>query len=465
MFANRRSAFSTDTLKRLRVVGLFIASVSGLTIVARLAQSDSHSESNRNYLVGSLPDDKPRAVYATDPQDSWNRIFYCLFTHTVQTRLTSDFTSGAPFYAVNVTGRHLKASTRTFARIESGDRAIEPFYFLFSGNSFWQALNEARSSQLESALTEALEEKSQRSALHRALMQSDVWAAYDILSQNFSFEDAAGNEYRQRKSRLKALLARFIKKLALTSQEINTLPDNYAIAVKKHLLPDLFATNGDWMEIEWLPERDHDRMAHYRRAVRVFIKPSAPPLDTRRFLDSLRSLRPERLNDNKLLDSVVLLEQNLLINTDGEIVPSRLTNEMQLRRFSKNEAGKADFEVHELSRQLFLTNPETGGLRAAEEQEPDYLPTNGNDFDLATSHVNPDGTRAPILAPLRSRCVSCHGDNLQVVRTLNYRIVEPIPPIRQLNPANNDRSRHVAERKKERADFKALKQQWFSTIN
>lgn len=417
------------------------------------------------YLAGSLERDEPQAVYAADAKDSWNRIFYCLFTRTIQTRLTSDFKDVAPFDAVEVMGlSHLTASTRVFTRIESGDRAIEPLYpsFFTRGGTSKGALplfKEPRYSQLETALTEALKEKSQRSTLHRALMQSDAWAAYDILCRKYHFAGEEGELQRQRQHRLLYLLSRFIKKLALTSEEINALPDNYALAAPKHRLPDLFAKNSEWLEIQWGAEFiQHDQANDNRRATRVFIKPSAKPQDKKRFLTDLKL---ERLNQSKMLDAIALVIQNLLINSGGKVVPAPLTYEVQLRHFAKNEADKARAEVYEWSRELYLKQPQSGGLKRIGEDEPAYLPTAGNDLTFASAHSDGKGDEWPILAPLRSRCVSCHGEQLQIVMTLNRH--STVSPIRHFNARENDHSHYVAEQKMQREEFKTLLKQWANT--
>src|SRR5580700_4670426 len=72
------------------------------------------------YRQGSLEADQPQAVYASDAQDSWNRIFYCLFTRTVTFRLTEDFPEGAPFRTAHFASfpgfPALRVSDRTFER-------------------------------------------------------------------------------------------------------------------------------------------------------------------------------------------------------------------------------------------------------------------------------------------------------------------------------------------------------------
>lgn len=95
-----------------------------------LDASPSPGQSAPDPRSESLPDDAPQPVYSADPADPWNRIFHALFTRPVRARLTEDF-AGAGFFEriPDVMGfPELDLSTRTFARIEGGDRAIEPLY-------------------------------------------------------------------------------------------------------------------------------------------------------------------------------------------------------------------------------------------------------------------------------------------------------------------------------------------------
>jgi hypothetical protein len=455
MFIKRCVILAMGLVNWLRL-SLLVTLASGLVIVWCLAQSSALSPSTLDYRAGSLVKDEPQAVYHADPNDCWNRIFYCLFTRTVHTRLSNDFKADSSFKPIPGLGfPHLPVSTRSFARIESGDRAIEPLYpsFLSSKGAF-QGLAEPRYSQLRTALSEALGEKSKRSMLHRALMQSDVWAAYDYLSHNFSFEGEDGKEQRQRRDHLLFLLARFIKQLALAPQEIEALPDNYGAAAKIHHLPNVF-TSGEWMEVRWLPGRMHDTAAGHRRAARVFFKPSTMTADKMAFLNGLRDA-PDK---TKALDSVALVIQNLVIDSNGEITPTRLTYEVQFRTFIKdthNTLVKTELSQLELSRQLLLANTASGGLIALDDNSPAYLPDAGNDYSFASPQLD----KEPILVPLRTRCVSCHAQNASIVFTFNMHARSPVPPVMLLNPLDNDHNRYVAARKRESADFKALQKLW-----
>jgi hypothetical protein len=85
-----RNKLSRRRLPDLAVIVLHVAALALLPSV----------QSGLNLRFGSLPKDEPQAVYHPGPGDTWNRIFYCLFTRTVKTRLSQDFSDGVPFTTV-----------------------------------------------------------------------------------------------------------------------------------------------------------------------------------------------------------------------------------------------------------------------------------------------------------------------------------------------------------------------------
>ena len=224
-------------------------------------------------------------------------------------------------------------------------------------NPYWSILNLA---ELEQALRDALAESAPRPPLYRALMQADVWAAYDILSRV-----RETNSHRERARQLMGILQQFILKLALTSEEIAALPHNYSISQSEQDLPDVFNENSGWMEIEWLASRLHDESADHRRAARVFLKPAMKP---QKFLTDLNTWLEQRkypMTDQTNLDGAALVTEDLLIDSHGRVVPSPITTEVQLRTFVRD--GKSKFKEtlvtqYELSRKLLLANPSSGGF-------------------------------------------------------------------------------------------------------
>src|SRR5262245_21253938 len=452
MMTNRiYNKFSMRRLPRLAVIVLHFVAL-GLLCSA---------QSGLNPRSGSLPKDEPQAIYHPDPGDSWNRIFYCLFTRTVKTRLSQDFSEGAPL----ISGRmgiysEFRFSASLFERIESGDGANDPLYPAPIGAA--QALVEPRYSMLKRALADALGESRDRPALDRALMQGDVWAAFDILSGYRHIKGPQGESLDERRSELLPLLARFIKRLALRPEEIKRLPDNYAAASGVHRLPDLFGPQSDWMEIRWFPERLHDDSARFRRTARVFIKAASRPANRQAFLNEFREEAGEGAGR---LAAVALVIQSLLIDSNGAVVPSPITFEVQQRSFIKDGRGNlapTELGQFEISRKLFLSNPRSGGMVALDEKAGSYLPSAGNDYSFAsTQPVDIADFAEPVYAPLRTRCVPCHGPDTKSIVTFAFHTgPEPTPPVEQLKPAENKHGNYVANRKMERDDFKALLREW-----
>src|ERR1700678_1484196 len=92
----------------------------------------------------------------------------------------------------------------------------------------------------------------------RAILQRDLWAVFD-----WSAGRAPGSEEEKRE--LQERLAETLRRLALTPEQIGSLPDNYAQAIasgefakeydpehrdRAFLPPDLFEPQGSWVELE-----------------------------------------------------------------------------------------------------------------------------------------------------------------------------------------------------------------------
>jgi hypothetical protein len=294
-----------------------------LILALALVPTLCEAQPKPSYRARSLRKDEPQAIYSPDPNDAWNRIFHCLFTRTVPVRASNEFRDAGPFttFYVNSSTDGMSLSVRSLERIESGDGAIDPLYPSFistEGRSL--VLTEPRFPQLHDALAAALKETTRRPPLARALMQGDAWAAYDLL-HDYGTDKTRADQARC--DQLLELLAKFIKKLALTPGEIDQLPDNYGAAARVGKVPDLFAPESGWLEVEWLPQRRHDYAADFRRATRVFLKPASGTPDKQALVDSL----PRSHGAPAWLDSVAQVTQLLLI-----AIPSTLQADRNLRR-------------------------------------------------------------------------------------------------------------------------------------
>jgi hypothetical protein len=433
-----------------------------------VTQTGDAQQARRSFdpLRGSLARSEPQPIYASDPEDAWNQVFYLLFTRTVASRVMAD---GVPVFESS--DERLALSDRRVTRIESGDRAIDPLYpswlwmgssaFDFEPDTAWRILREPRYSQLLVALESVRRTASSRPPLARALMQADLWSVYDMLHALTQPRPGRLNADRAEREQmaqvLLPLLASTMRALALSRGEIAQLPDTYSAAATAFGLPNLLRDQGNWMEIRWFPQRSHESAAGQRRAARVFLQPSERPHDEAAFLNRFREGQGDSF---AALESAALLIQLLLVATDGTVVPSPICFEAQFRGAAARASG-AEIPQYELSRRQLLSSPAHGGLVGFDANEPAYLPSAGNDFSFATP---PRLDGAPVVAPLGTRCSLCHSPAPGVGHLMTFSLhVAPDrlpPPVERLVSTQNVQAMDVAGRKMELPDFKTLKQHW-----
>jgi hypothetical protein len=158
----------------------------------------------------------PLPIYDRDPRHLWNRLYRAI-------------------------------AVRTEGAVDYGEDNGEPYHDAFDDPK-----------RLAAILDEFLDKHGEGRAsgdLRRALLQNDVWAAFDLAT---SPEVGASGVLLRRR------LARVIEQLRLKSSQISGLPDNYAQAVKSaafatdfdpehtdraFLPPDLLDPKGRWVEV------------------------------------------------------------------------------------------------------------------------------------------------------------------------------------------------------------------------
>jgi hypothetical protein len=401
--------------------------------------------------------DAPEKIYSDNPNDSWNRIFYYLFSRWVTARMSADFPEAGPFERISeIEFMHLEKSTGTFEREETGDRPIDPLYPSFlSDEGARFVLKDPVYGDFKKAIQDGLADTSAHEPVARAVMQNDLWSAYDIIFRCQTCERRRETKLPQRRLEALDLLGRLIRKMALTPEEIRALPDNYAITRAKNPLPDLFANSG-WVEVRWFPNRLQDEAVDYRRVTRVFLKPARQPRNMQKFLDDLR---PEGQDQSARLDGVALLIQPLVIDTLGEVKPTTIASDMQIRMFEKNSQSAVDktaFGIYEINRKL-LRDARSGFLAGVSGDAPAYLPSGGNDYTFVSTIglTRPE----PLAVKQRTRCSFCHGEDLRVLLSFAMKMPteeRPGPPVRQLNPASHEAADFVISQKTRSAGWKAL---------
>jgi hypothetical protein len=297
-------------------------------------------------------------------------------------------------------------------------------------------------------------EKLVRAPLARALLQHDLWTLFDWAADSMWLEDTEyaqhkKNPTRQARRDLATRLALAMQRLALSADEIRALPDNYQAAVAAASFPaefnaaeparaflprDLGAPGGPWVLLgdrhDQLLAQAHVRFFGGRSTFLVFLRLPAGRDATVEYLGELRGwAREGRKGDPPQFPTgtqVALVRQLVLLDNHGDLVPTRLTETVQLRvfqrvdptvRFNPEPAPERRFEIR-LSRQDLLAG-KGGGLYSVKDDstERDHILFYGNNIGERDS---------PILAS----CRHCHqGPGIQAVnsfsRVFNFQAAPP----------------------------------------
>lgn len=195
--------------------------------------------------------------------------------------------------------------------------------------------------------------------LKRALLQRDLWELFD-----WSAAQRPNADYSRERNQLQKRLAIVIRRLALTTNEIAALPDNYARTTKNSasdLPAGLNQTNGDWLSVsdqsDLLTTPTHVASFRGHSTFQVLVRFPEGRQDAIAYLDQLR--RFERVwiyvtNDSPFATTneareILSLNPNLpqfptntewalvrrmcVIDTNGEIQPTSITESIQMRRY------------------------------------------------------------------------------------------------------------------------------------
>lgn len=322
-------------MKRNIILTLIIILVVGCT-------SDLRTSSPSIIATGQVPHVAPTqkltvwSLYNPDPDHLWNRVFRQLYRRVA--------TNGE----------------------EYGSDELDPLLwfdttYLLDGISHQQAiqvLDEFLSTDAENLI---------RDPLKRAMFQHDLWAVFDWLASQ-------AEPYPSERHALGTRLAQIIKQVALTKEEILSLPDNYALAVESDVFPanvqadhpetaflpsDLFQPNSAWVPMG--REGGPVAMTHTesfpffgRSIFLVFVR---SPNGRAATLDFIESLNTEPNPVTAIGSDVALARRMLLIDDQGDLVFSPLIETIQIRHFSPAQI----FHEFELNR-AHLFDGFAGGL-------------------------------------------------------------------------------------------------------
>jgi hypothetical protein len=280
--------------------------------------------------------------------------------------------------------------------------------------------------------------------LKRALLQRDLWELFDWAA--VPYQSKFPKERRELESRLSIVIHR----LALTTNEVASLPDNY-VQAEKSLLPNLpqglFESNGDWVNLapdlngdnEIAPAHDHSfggcspflvfmRTPGGRSATTNYLYQldtfgQVWTYETNRFGDS--PYFHEFLNFSPDLPQFpagtefALVRRMCVIDTDGNIVPTPIVVSIQKRQY--RAIARPTF-VMESNRPVYtfpmnffefrMQRAYHASLRAVTQNETDFRqfdsmgfdPFDGNPFSAQHEDLKPASEQFKLLKD----CTSCH---------------------------------------------------------
>jgi len=363
------------------------------------------------------------AVYDADPEHLWNRLYAALYART-----TDD-------------GRSY------------GQDDLDPF--LWPSSTY--LLTEPRQGQVLAILNEFLDKRGENligQPLKRALFQHDLWAVFDWLADpDAEYEEKRARLLAERRA-LRDRLALIIRRVALPVEQIETLPDNYGLALDSKVYPpkrdpahaekaflpsDLFDGHGPWVHFQTgdgkpYPFGKPTALTHvffvggrstffvfmnlpggrqatldYMQKVNAFpIPPGSHQRETRRLTSNSGSLAPPSGTQ------FALVRQIMLIDDQGKLRPSRLTESVQIRvvhGMTEKENDCYEFTLHR--KELFAGH----GLRVSKSDQEPIPVFNVRDedvLDLPRSlrrKREADSERRrkePLTENLRNACINCH---------------------------------------------------------
>lgn len=324
-----------------------------------------------------------------------------------------------------------------------------------------------------------------RDSARRAMLQRDLWAIFDwsVFRQSAS----NGPTYEKEKRELQSHLAEVLRRLALSPEEIKSLPDNYKQAVasggfakeydpahpdQPFLPPGLFDPHGPWVGITPSPESDagvakmHTFNFSGRSSFLVFVKLPGGHKATLDYFQSLwnfpqpyvggPSIASDQPEVNPNLPSfpagtqVALVRRMNLFDNQGNLTTSSITESVQIRVYhsitkarERDFTGGVDFIVKNsgqdfyefrLSRALLFSG-EHGGLRPVGRDVREFaiFQTKGGD---PIEHPSDKPQFESNAIPIVKTCAWCHSG--AGVHSLNSRESLLRPNRMQIEPQNSD---------------------------
>src|SRR5262245_43396792 len=288
-------------------------------------------------LTAAPPDAGGTMLYDPDPEHLWNRLHQALHIR---------FRDGDG-------DRHAPVSADQ--KFDPND--LDPFFwdrhhpYLVSGPGHREALT---------LLDEFLDKNAEvlvKEPLKRALLQRDLWALFDWAADPDWPKLDEKKRFVKERGELQSRLGRVIPRLALSAAEIENLPDNYAAAVKAKRYPaefqadrksaaflpaDLRDPKGPWVLLGssggGLLAENHVQFFGGRSTFMVFLRLPEGRDPTLKYVDQLSEWLKKGAKGGRATvpqfsanTQFALVRRTLLLDDQGEIRPTPLTEQVQLQ--------------------------------------------------------------------------------------------------------------------------------------
>jgi hypothetical protein len=315
------------------------------------------------------------SIYDPDPNHLWNRVFRQLY-------------------------RRVTANGEEYGSDELDPLLWFDTTYLLNGVSHQQAiqvLDEFLSTHAENLI---------RDHLKLAMFQHDLWAVFD-------WSASQTEPYPSEREAIESRLAQIIRRVALSREEVFSLPDNYALEIESHTFParapaddpeaaslpaDIFQADSAWVAMG--REGGPVAMTHTeafpffgRSVFLVFVR---SPNGREATLDFVESLKTETNPVTAIGSDVALVRRMLLIDDQGDLLLSPLVETIQIRNFNPEQ----HFHEFELDRTRLLQGLDHN------------LVSNRDFFMLFMSHG--DVFAIPDIPDLRAAipdiCKACHSE-------------------------------------------------------
>lgn len=399
--------------------------------------------------VGRNSEAKLIAIYDADPAHLWNRLHRALFVRTA-------------------------ADQTSFGQDDLDPLLWPNSKFLLTGK------HHAYIVALLDAFLAKDGHKMINDPLKRAVFQHDLWAIFDWLANPNAVYQYRSDDCTPEARALQTRLAKVIRRVALSAEQIRQLPDNYAAAITAKAFPtsfdseqaaraflpaDLFEPEGPWVLLgeHMKPAAPvHIRFVHGRSAFFVFLKLPAGRKATEAYLEKLgafpNALMPQPADRNSQFlakrmprynpelpqfpigTQVALVREMSVIDATGKIRPTRLIESVQLRVYREipkgdpahpegfdDLEGKQDFYEFRITRKDLFAGT-AGGLHAVGSREEEI------NLFIAPQPDDPFEERPPSrpgTSKIMALCAGCHrSPGIHSVEAYRRSFVQlPQPPL------------------------------------